>query len=357
MAAWLSHSAPPSAIAAPPVPEPALKGGANTYDPTRSATTPAPAVPKSVESKSADQKQPAPAAPDPIIQIPAPSASPLKRIGPPPLPSNTRSFIWEVKSPTSVVYLFGTIHVGKRAFYPLPEPVETAFDASTRLVVEADVSKDAAAGDVTSLVGYASPDTLDRHIPIALFERLKAQLSRLRIPTAAVQPMKPFVAGGFLSVVEFSRLGYDMNLGVDSYLVSRARQAGKPIEELESARAQLELMSNMPGELQEAFLDNTISTLELERAVDQVTGMVNAWQSGDTRLMEAVTLEVNKGMRLGPQLDDILLYGRHDAMVKKIEGYLAGKEPVFVAVGSLHLVGPRGIIQALKSKGYEVKQK
>ena len=126
---------------------------------------------------------------------------------------------------------------GKRAFYPLPEPVETAFDNSTRLVVEADVSSQAASGDVTSLVGYVSPDTLDRHIPIALFERLKAQLVRLRIPTAAVQPMKPFVAGGFLSVVEFSRLGYDVNLGVDAYLFSRARQAKKPIEELESALA------------------------------------------------------------------------------------------------------------------------
>ena len=36
---------------------------------------------------------------------------------------------------------------------------------------------------------------------------------------------------------------------------------------------------------------------------------------------------------------------------------LAGKETYFVAVGSLHLVGPRGLIQVLQSRGYEVKQK
>lgn len=350
--AWLSDGALPMAVAAAPVPEPAPKRAASPYDPTQPLTAPAPDVPK-----SADQKRPAPGAPASTIQLPAASTSPLTRTGPAPLAANTKSFIWEVKSATNVVYLFGTIHVGKRAFYPLPEPVETAFDNSTRLVVEADVSSQAASGDVASLVGYASPDTLDRHIPIALFERLKAQLVRLRIPTAAVQPMKPFVAGGFLSVVEYSRLGYDMNLGVDAYLVSRARDAKKPIEELESARAQLELLSNMSAELQEAFLDNAISTLEHDKAADQVTGMVNAWQTGDARLMADVTQDVNKGMRLGSQLDEILLYGRHDAMVKKIEGYLAGKEPCFVGVGSLHLVGPRGLVQALKSRGYEVNQK
>ena len=39
----------------------------------------------------------------------------------PPVESAHRAFIWEVSSPGNTVYLFGTIHVGKRSFYPLPE--------------------------------------------------------------------------------------------------------------------------------------------------------------------------------------------------------------------------------------------
>lgn len=341
---------------APSLPKPAPKSGAVAYDPTKPATAPVPEVPKAVDVKPIDDKTGGTKPVGAEIQIPAATAVPFKRIGPVPVPSKTKSFIWEVKSPTNVVYLFGTIHVGKRAFYPLPEQVETAFDNATKLVVEADVSDQSAAGDVSELISYKSPDTLDRHIPLPLFERLKTQLLRLRMPVSAVLPMKPFVVGGFLSVVEFSRLGYDMNLGVDAYLISRAKHAGKVIVELESARAQLELLNNMPADLQEAFLDNAITTLETEKVADQVTGMVNAWQTGDTKLMADVTLEVNKGSRSGSRLDDILLYGRHDAMVKKIEGYLAGKEPHFVAVGSLHLVGPRGLVQVLKGKGYEVTQ-
>lgn len=379
IAILLSYSLAATGANEPALPAPAPTIVGDTYDPTQ--PTPKPEAPKPEGPKpegrmpnatrpdapNTDLLKPempkivlpsaaAPLAGDPAFPLPAASSSPLTRIGPAPVPSATKSFLWEVKSPTNTAWLFGTIHVGKRVFYPLPEAVETAFDKSATLVVEADVSSQAA-GDLDALISYVPPDALDKNIPKPIYDRLKMQLVRLRIPEEAVRTMKPFVVGGFLSVAEFSRLGYDMNLGVDGYLLARAKESRKPVEELESIRTQLEMLAGMPGELQEAFLDNAIAALELGRSADQVTGMVNAWQSGDARLMANVTEDVNRGMRLSARLDEIMLHGRHDAMLRKIERYLAGKEPYFVAVGSLHLVGPRGLIQALKSKGYEVTQK
>ncbi len=296
----------------------------------------------------------------PAVELPTSpsSTAPLrKRIGPAPVPSRTKSFLWEVKSPTGVVWLFGTIHVGKQAFYPLAEVVETAFDQSAKLVVEADTGGTTSDAEMQALIGYAPPDTLDKHLPKALYDRLKTQLTRLEMPEDAVKSMKPFVVGGLLSVLEFSRLGYDMNLGVDAYLLARAKDAGKPVGELESMTAQLKMMNAMPANLQQDFLDNALATLELKRSPEQVTGIVNAWQTGDTALMAEVTAEVNRGMKSTEKLNAILLHGRHDAMMKKIEGYLTSKTTHFVAVGSLHLIGPQGLIQLLKSKGYEVTQK
>jgi uncharacterized protein YbaP (TraB family) len=44
-------------------------------------------------------------------------------------------------------------------------------------------------------------------------------------------------------------------------------------------------------------------------------------------------------------------------MLKKIEGYLNDtRERHFVAVGALHLAGPKGLIEQLKQRGYVVKQ-
>lgn len=323
------------ATAATNAAKPAAPAGTDIYDPTRPQNAPAADLPAT----------------------PASIAPPRKRIGPAPVPSRTKSFLWEVKSPTGVVWLFGTIHVGKQAFYPLPEVVETAFDQSAKLVVEADTGMAVSDAEMQALIGYTPPDTLDKHLPIRLYERLKTQLARLEMPEDAVKSMKPFVVGGLLSVLEFSRLGYDMNLGVDAYLLARAKDAGKPVGELESMTAQLKMMNAMPVNLQEDFLDNALATLELKRSPEQVTGIVNAWQTGDTALMAEVTAEVNRGMKSTDRLNAILLHGRHDAMLKKIEGYLAAKATHFVAVGSLHLIGPQGLIQLLQHKGYEVTQK
>ena len=268
----------------------------------------------------------------------------------------TKAFLWEVKSKANVLYLFGTIHVGKRSFYPLQPQVQDALNASKRLVVEANISNDEGMGDINRVINYKAPDNLEKHIPAALFNRLKLQLARLQIPLDAVRPMKPYLVGGFLTVVEFSKLGYDMNLGVDGYLIAKSKDDGRPVLELESQAAQLKLMDGMSRQLQEAFLENAISTLESGNAPDQVTGMVNAWLAGDVSLMQEVAASVNKGKRMTDQLDAVLLHSRHDEMLKKIVYYLEGDVPHFVAVGSLHLLGPKGLVEMLKARGYEVKQ-
>ena len=40
-----------------------------------------------------------------------------------------------------------------------------------------------------------------------------------------------------------------------------------------------------------------------------------------------------------------------------IEAYLfSGRDRVFVAVGALHLAGPRGLVEILRSRGHTVRQ-
>lgn len=268
-----------------------------------------------------------------------------------------KSFLWEIKSPTGLVYLFGTIHVGRKDFFPLPEAVEAALKASAKLVVEADISDQSSLPDLTPLMTYAMPDTLEKNIPAPLFERVNAQAMRLKLPPQALRTLRPFMVGGLLSVTEFSRLGYEAQHGVDAYLIRHAKAAKKAVLELESVAGQIKLLAGMPGDLQIAFLDNTLATLESGQSGDQVIGAINAWQSGDPMLMQSVADSVSKGGRELQRLDEFLIHGRNVEMLKKIEGYLREKDVHFVAVGSLHITGPRGLLVLLKEKGYEVTQK
>jgi uncharacterized protein len=270
--------------------------------------------------------------------------------------TDKKSFLWEVKSAKNTVYLFGTIHVGKRDFYPLPDAVEKALADAKKIVVEADISKTEGLDNISKLIMYEAPDTLERKIPSALFARLKTQLTKFKIPVEGAKSMKPFMVGALLSVNEFTRLGYDMNFGVDAYLIASANKQKKPVLELESQLGQIELLTNMPPLLQETFLENALTALETGSIAEQMSGVVQAWQSGDTKLMQDVVAKGNKAAKQVNEFDEILLFGRHPAMVKKVEGFLLEEEPHFVAVGSLHLLGPKGLVELLRAKGYKVRQ-
>jgi uncharacterized protein len=270
--------------------------------------------------------------------------------------ADKKSFLWEVKSAKNTVYLFGTIHVGKRDFYPLPDAVEKALADAKKIVVEADISKTDGLDNISKLIMYEAPDTLEKKIPSALFARLKTQLTKFKIPVEGAKTMKPFMIGALLSVNEFTRLGYDMNFGVDAYLIASANKQMKPVLELESQLGQIELLTNMPPLLQETFLENALTALETGSIAEQMTGVVKAWQSGDTKLMQDVVAKGNKTAKQVNEFDEILLYSRHPAMVKKVETFLLEDQPHFVAVGSLHLLGPKGLVELLRAKGYKIRQ-
>src|SRR5688500_14167528 len=46
--------------------------------------------------------------------------------------------LWKVPGKTNAVYLFGSIHFLKKDFYPLPEPIEKAYERSGTVVFEID---------------------------------------------------------------------------------------------------------------------------------------------------------------------------------------------------------------------------
>ncbi len=59
--------------------------------------------------------------------------------------------------------------------------------------------------------------------------------------------------------------------------------------------------------------------------------------------------------RLAP-IQEKLIYDRNRKMISRIEGYLREKGTYFVVVGAGHLIGERGIVEALRKKGYPVEQ-
>jgi len=272
-------------------------------------------------------------------------------------PAGAATFLWEVKSVTNRVYLFGTVHAAKQEWYPLPAVVEEAYAESPVLVVEADVTDKAALDKSATLMLYKAPDNLKNHVEPDDYERFRKLLPRYRIPEVAVYSMKPFMAASLLVFSEWARLGYLPAIGIDAYFIHKAKADLKPIVEIEGVETQLKLMDGLTDLEQQQIFRGTLKALEMGLTGEQITGMVNAWQAGDPDLMLEVARRYNDLVPGAKEFEEKFVWSRHESMLKKIEGYLnESRERHFIAVGSLHLAGPRGLVEELRKRGYIVRQ-
>jgi uncharacterized protein len=273
-------------------------------------------------------------------------------------PSAAANFLWEVASLTNRVYLFGTVHAGKKEWYPLPSPIEAAFADSRVLVVEADVTDTEAVARAAPIMSYKRPDSLAQHVQPDDYARFRRLAARFSIPEEQAAQMKPFMAVSLLVFAEWGRLGYLPQHGVDGYLIARARAENKRIVEIEGVEVQARLIDSLSEDESRVLFGGTLTALESGLTGEQITGMVSAWQSGDPDMLLEIARKYNDTVPGAREFEEKFIWSRHDSMAAKIEGYLnESRERHFIAVGSLHLAGPRGLVEILRKRGYIVRQR
>jgi len=266
-----------------------------------------------------------------------------------------KSFLWKIESKTNRVYILGSLHFFKKDLYPLSEKIEAAFRQSEVLVVEANIS-DIKKVDIQKLADrafYPADDALEKHVSRETFDLIVKEVDGLGIPRELLNKQKPWFLAMTFVALESLKLGFDPNLGIDKYFLSKA-EGGKKIVELEGLEDQLDLLSGFSDREQELFLLYTLKDLKvMEQELGELT---RVWTSGDSKAMESIlTRGVLEDKRLSFVLEK-LVYERNRKMASRMEDFLRTRETYFVVVGAGHLVGDQGIIEILKVKGYPVEQ-
>jgi len=270
-----------------------------------------------------------------------------------------KHFLWKVTGPKGgVVYLLGTIHVGKADFYPLPSIIEDSFKKADTLIEEIDISEPGEAARVQrGLIeegGYPNGDAINNHLSEATRSHLAAYVKKGGLPEPAVAHMRPWLVSMLVVQLELKRMGFDPSYGLDRHFLEEARQSHKPIGALEDAGSQLELFNSLSEELQDSLLLSSL--VDMEKWADCFDLINQAWQSGDAAAMQEV---ITSSVRDYPQLEPLmtkLLDDRNNAMTTKIERFLQTPKTYFVAVGAGHLVGDQGILSQLRRKNFRVEQ-
>jgi uncharacterized protein YbaP (TraB family) len=265
------------------------------------------------------------------------------------------AFLWKIDAPAGAVYLLGSIHAANKDFYPLPKIVEDAFQKSANLAVEVDITRQETAEQALEMFAdsafYPDGDLLQKHISR---ESLHAVLKEFDIYGAnpyRLQKLRPWALAMLLSSLELFKSSADAQMGIDLYFLKRAPMLHKQILQLENMELQAKLFDGLSDQEQEYYLMSTIRGIKDE--VKVMDRMMDIWRSGDVIALEKQVQETWGSGQL-PQLNARMLTERNKNMVLKIIDLIKEQGVDFVVVGAAHMVGKDGIVQLLRSKGYDV---
>ncbi len=263
-------------------------------------------------------------------------------------------FLWRISKGGRVSYLYGTIHAARPEWmFPGPTLVSALRESDT-LALELDVlDPDVQRRLLASIVAQRNDG-----LPAELTYRLDRQIKAECIDNAfAFARFAPEFQVASLSVMAARRDGLDPANAIDLVLAAVAREFGKPVASLETPESQMQAL-RMPTQAETIeFVRSGLDELESGKARPMLRRMAKVWTDGDyaelsryERWCDCVNTASERAA-MKRLLDD-----RNPKIAAAIDNLHNSGQRVFAAVGSLHMIGPNGLPQLLKKRGYKVEQ-
>jgi uncharacterized protein len=238
--------------------------------------------------------------------------------------------------------------------YPLPAEFEQAYQASTQLFFETDISAMSDLSVQTQMLQqltYSDERTLQSVLSTEAYNALAAYTAGVGLPIVMLEKFKPGLLISTLQMLEFQAMGFTPQ-GVDTFFNTRAKRDGKSLGQLETVMEQIGFIAAMgEGDESEFIL---LSLQDLEETGEVMEDMIGAWRSGDNAALAEMFVEDMKAE--APALYDSLLLQRNLKWIPQIDRMLQDDDTEFVLVGAAHIVGQNGLLDLLAKKGYEIKQ-
>jgi uncharacterized protein len=291
-------------------------------------------------------------------QSPAAPTAERSSVARPTESTSKRGLFYEVSSGAGTVYLFGTLHVGKPDFYPLDPQVNRAFAASESVYLEVNLSDTALMQTASELATYHEGASLDRALPPSVMSKVDAAIKRYQLPRETAVRMKPWMLGQTLLLLEATRRGYDPTYATEMHLLGLAAAQRKEVRGLETLEEQLSIFDRLSEAGQQRFLEEILEAIDDPRMDSHLDALVNAWTHADARgLADELARERSEGTPFAREVLPLLIDQRNRTMAERIAAIARSGRTTFVAVGALHLVGPDGITELLKGRGFRVRSR
>ncbi len=264
-----------------------------------------------------------------------------------------RGFLWRVSKGGHSSYLYGTLHVGREDWLAPGPALQTALRNINTVALELDPLDPA----VSAAMGAALANARVRPVSPAHKARLLRQLQQQCMPPEALHQTPAELLLTNLALAIARRDGLEAQFGSETLLAVIAHASGMKVVSLETVELQLQAL--FAGDDKEArqTLDDGLRELESGNARAGLRELVSLWESGDVQRLDTYeqwcdcVVTPTEKLQMQRLLDD-----RNPAMVRRFDALHQSGERVLVAVGSLHMAGPRGLPALLAQMGYQVQR-
>jgi uncharacterized protein YbaP (TraB family) len=270
------------------------------------------------------------------------------------LTASAEAPVWAIRGAHNTVYLAGSVHLLRAQDAALPAAFNRAYADADALVMEIDLDDlDPAAAQSWMLEHgmFADNKTLSEAIGAKRYQRVEQEGNRLGLPVEALQQLEPWLVAMTLAQLQYMKLGFDPEQGVEKQLQRKAMADRKEITGLETLAEQLGLLANLSADEQAKFLDLTLE--EMHQMEGETETLLTAWRTGNVQKLGAMLSDEYK---VAPALYRTLVADRNKRWMPQIEKLLKSDKDYMIVVGALHLVGNGGLLELTKSAGFEAKQ-
>lgn len=262
--------------------------------------------------------------------------------------------LWKATKDGRSVWLYGTIHVARQSWmYPGPH-VLRAILASDTIALELDLTDPDVMGRLQKAV-VRKPDA--PALPDALEKRLQAAMAAACVAPATLAPLRPEMQAATLEVMQGRGFGLYPEYGVDMFLAGLGRGMKKPMRSLETPESQAALLvSDDPAETARAVGD-VLDELEGGHGPAMLQRLAGDWERADVDDLGAYPSWCGC-LDTPEQRADFarLVEARNPLMADRIVQWHGEGRSLFVAVGSLHMVGRIGLPTLLAARGFQVER-
>ena len=261
------------------------------------------------------------------------------------------------------LYLLGTLHVGDPADYPPGQPfrpqILAALAASPILALELSPDDLLVSQDDVSKYGVCRRPCLPGLLPDPLWQKLAARMRGNPEALAEIRKMRPWLASLLVETYDSLSAGLQTEYGTEAQLQNVfLRWKGRRIVGLETLAEQMRAFTNLSLAQQREMLAQDLAQTPAQNVADVQT-LLHLWRVGDADAIaawdSARTEKLSHDARVAASVDNRIVYERNRRFVSRMQQYVAPNKPLFVAVGALHLGGPRGVLELLRQRGFTVE--